>query len=148
MRIKLFQKRAAAFTLVEIMIVILIIGLLLAIAIPSFISARESSRAKACVSNLAQLYSATEQYAMDNHISASMGLTQVQFHALAPSYVHTFPLCPSGGIYAPGVNVGANPTCDISGFAGHPSSTGTGDYAPPTAAGSLDGAGRYYHGLP
>ena len=36
-----------AFTLVEIMIVVLIIGILLSIAIPNFISARESSRAKA-----------------------------------------------------------------------------------------------------
>lgn len=137
-----------AFTLVEMMIVIFIIGLLLAIAIPSFIASRESSRAKACVSNLTQLYSATEQYALDNHIGADVGLTQTQFQALAPYYVRTFPVCPSNGSYAPGVTVGADPTCSISGEAGHPSANGTGSYAPPTAPGSLDGAGRYYHGLP
>jgi prepilin-type N-terminal cleavage/methylation domain-containing protein len=55
------------FTLVEIMIVVLIIGILLAIAVPNFVRARESSRAKACVSNLKQIDAAKEQWAMDNN---------------------------------------------------------------------------------
>src|SRR3954454_126321 len=57
------------FTLVEIMIVVLIIGILLAIAVPNFIKARESSRTKACVANLKQIDSAKEQYAMDNKLN-------------------------------------------------------------------------------
>ena len=40
------RRKATAFTLIEIMIVVLIIGILLAIAIPNFVSARETSRAK------------------------------------------------------------------------------------------------------
>ena len=40
------------FTLVEIMIVVLIIGILLAIAVPNFMKARDNSRAKSCMENL------------------------------------------------------------------------------------------------
>ena len=52
------------FTLVEIMIVVAIIGLLAAIAIPSFIKARTTSQRNACVNNLRQLDGAKEQWAM------------------------------------------------------------------------------------
>ena len=52
------------FTLVEIMIVVAIIGLLAAIAIPSFIKARTTSQKNACINNLRQIDGAKEQWAM------------------------------------------------------------------------------------
>ncbi|MGC8862798.1 MAG: type II secretion system protein, partial [Armatimonadota bacterium] len=63
------RKRRGGFTLIEIMIVVLIISVLLAIAIPNFMRARETSRAKACCSNLRQIETAKEQNAMDNKLS-------------------------------------------------------------------------------
>ena len=58
--------RKGAFTLVEIMIVVLIIGILMAIAVPNFVKARESSRKNSCIANLKQTDAAKEQWAMDN----------------------------------------------------------------------------------
>jgi type IV pilus assembly protein PilA len=59
------------FTLVEIMIVVVIIGLLAAMAIPAFQKVRETSQEKAILNNLRQLASAADQYFLEN------GVTQV-----------------------------------------------------------------------
>lgn len=99
------------FTLVEIMIVVLIIGILLAIAVPNFVRARESSRTKACISNLKQIDAAKEQWAMDNNKSNGDACEMTN---LVPNYLKSTPSCPSGGTYTVG-NVGANPTCNIAG---------------------------------
>ncbi len=105
------NRRRKGFTLVEIMIVVLIIGILLAIAIPNFMKARETSRTKSCVSNLRQIDAAKEQWAMDNRASNGAAVT---WGDLVPDYIKRQPQCPSGGTYTIG-NVGTNPTCTISG---------------------------------
>ena len=67
------------FTLVEIMIVVAIIGLLAAIAIPSFVRARTTSQKNACINNLRQIDGAKEQWALETNQapSASPGVNEI-----------------------------------------------------------------------
>jgi prepilin-type N-terminal cleavage/methylation domain-containing protein len=107
-----FVRRAhKGFTLVEIMIVVLIIGILLAIAVPNFIKARETSRAKSCVANLKQIESAKEQWAMDNKKTNTDTPTPAQLYG-AGLYLKNAPVCPSGGAYTEG-DMATRPICSI-----------------------------------
>ena len=103
------------FTLVEIMIVVLIIGILLAIAVPNFIKARETSRTKGCIANLKQIDAAKEQWAMDNKkgTTDTPALTDLVGTGTT-TYIKNTPVCQSGGTYT--VNaVSTAPTCSIAG---------------------------------
>ena len=57
------------FTLVEIMIVVVIIGLLAAMANPAFQKVRQSSQDKAVLKNARQLSAASDQYFLENGVS-------------------------------------------------------------------------------
>src|SRR5581483_2949645 len=108
---KLCKRAHKGFTLVEIMIVVLIIGILLAIAVPNFIKARESSRAKSCVANLKQIESAKEQWAMDTKAAPNATPTAANLYG-ATAYLKTTPDCPGGGTYTIG-DMATRPTCSI-----------------------------------
>src|SRR5438552_9765456 len=84
------------FTLVEIMIVVLIIGTLLAIAVPNFTRARETSRSKSCVANLKQIEAAKEQWCMDNKQGSTATPGTADLYGTT-NYVKNTPDCPSGG---------------------------------------------------
>ena len=81
------------FTLVEIMIVVAIIGLLAAIAIPNFVRARTQSQKNACINNLRQIDGAVQQYALEQKLGASATVT----YANISGYLKSSVLCPSGG---------------------------------------------------
>jgi prepilin-type N-terminal cleavage/methylation domain-containing protein len=100
-----------AFTLVEIMIVVLIIGILLAVAVPNFMTARETSRSKSCSANLHQVESAKEQYAMDNRLADGTAVTGL---SSLSDYIKKTPQCPSGGTYTVGA-IGTDPSCSVGG---------------------------------
>jgi prepilin-type N-terminal cleavage/methylation domain-containing protein len=103
------QRRA--FTLVEIMIVVLIIGILLAIAVPNFVKARESARVKTCIAQLRRIEASKEQWAMENKKSGTDTPVQAD---LATDYMKGWSECPAGGTYTIN-NVATAPTCSVGG---------------------------------
>lgn len=89
------------------MIGVLIIGLLLAIAIPGFIKAREHERGSDCRQKLKQMEMAKEQWAIDKRKGAFDEPSQ---RDLSPGFLRTWPNCPSGGTYTIGIMVD-DPIC-------------------------------------
>jgi len=96
------------------MIVVAIIGLLAAIAIPSFVKARATSQQNACINNLRQIDSAKEQWALAEKKTDADTVNTSE----ANEYIKgdTVPTCPADGTYVYGA-VGTDPTCTVTGHA-------------------------------
>jgi prepilin-type N-terminal cleavage/methylation domain-containing protein len=109
--------RRKGFTLVEIMIVVAVIALLAAIAIPNFAKARHVSQSQACIANLKQIegamqiWLASEPGATLDNASLDDGVN------LVPTYIKGTPTCPAGGAYTVTTDP---PTCTLGNQATDP----------------------------
>jgi prepilin-type N-terminal cleavage/methylation domain-containing protein len=106
------RKNSKGFTLVEIMIVVAIIGLLAAIAVPNFVQARQTARTNSCINNLRLIDAAKEQYALEANLDDGDAIAA---GALLDDYLKggwAGVTCPASGANAYTANaVGTSPSC-------------------------------------
>ena len=107
-----YRKSRGGFTLVEIMIVVAIIGIIIAIAVPGFVRARQQSRMRACQENLVKIDGAKEQFALETNLVVGAAILQADLEG-PTLYLKTWPLEPAGGVYTVGV-LGADPVCTVA----------------------------------
>lgn len=95
-------RRVEGFTLVEIMIVVAIVGLLAAIAIPSLLRASAKSQATACINNLRQIDTAVQQFAIEarKHVGDTITYPDDISAYIKLDARGEIPPCPTGGAYS------------------------------------------------
>jgi type II secretory pathway pseudopilin PulG len=94
------------------MIVVAIIGLLAAIAIPNFVKARTASQRSACIANLKQIDGAKQTWALEQKKVPTDTPATTDLYG-TDKYIRDEPLCPANGTYT--INpVGTKPTCSVT----------------------------------
>ena len=117
---KINTSRRKGFTLVEIMIVVAIIGLLAAIAIPNFVRARTTAQTNACINNLRQIDGAKQQWALENKASSTAAPVDTDIQPyMGRGSAGGLPSCPADSTqkFANSYtinNVSTPPTCQIN----------------------------------
>ena len=89
------------FTLVEIMVVVAVIGIIAAIAIPGFVRAREVAVKNTCIRNLSQIQGIVQVWALT---TGSSGTATPTLEDIIPDYIKAWPMCGTSAYEVPAVN--------------------------------------------
>jgi len=110
---KMSKITSTGFTLVELMITVAIIGLLAAIALPSFVHARTVSQASGCIENLRQMDAALQQLALERKLSPRDTYVIKDLRPYMKTPNNKNPKCPARGVYIAGENITEAPSCSL-----------------------------------
>ena len=95
------------------MIVVAIIGLLAAVAIPNFLKARTTAQKNSCVANLRLIDSTVQQWALEAKMQSTATYVLTDTNLLAYFKGAATPFCPGGGTYSEGPTVAGPPVCSL-----------------------------------
>jgi len=120
--LRLLSKNIKGFTLVELMVVVVILGILTSIAIPMYNTTQDRARLRACQANQRIIEGAAQQYvAEDKKLSECDSSAAI--YNLLKDYLTATPKCPAGGQYK--MDNKGKVTCTASGHVHYLSSTGS-----------------------
>ena len=109
--------RRRGFTLIEILIVVGVIGIILAIAMPAFMKTRAQARKQICIEQISQIESAKQQWGVETGKKDGDSPNDSDLFG-ANSYMKVKPQCPGGGTYNL-QTIGQNATCSMAATEGH-----------------------------
>ncbi len=110
--LKLFMRSKKGFTLVELMVVVIILGILVAIAIPIYNNVTGDAQKKACAANERTLEGAVAMYQAAN--GGKMPDNQKGLNALVPDFIEAIPTCPVDGTSGYKLNSNGTVSCNSS----------------------------------
>jgi type II secretion system protein G len=115
MKMLKLKRNQKGFTLVEVLLVVVILGILAAVALPRFLTTRDESQRRTCQSNLSAMNAAIEEYqfmegTFPNTLEAVTGNTS--------RFPDGPPVCPKGGIYSLDTTIN-RAECSLAASDGH-----------------------------
>ena len=112
------RNKTAGYTLVELMIAVVIIGVLASIALPNYYKTRVGTRKGICMNNLRQIEAAVDRWVFENDIDEGHVVTESEEQDIYNYLKNGKPACPAKGTYTI-TAIGSYPqvTCSVEGHA-------------------------------